>query len=888
MTHRRRTLTLSLLLILSVPASAMSTATPSRPMPVKLAANSTVPLPTATPFPIKTAPTTTKPAPKPAAPVKPAAAVSAISAPGLKSVISIQAGTTLTLPLALALIAKTSNLNLLLRDVPPFQLTQNLKGLTGEQALNAILALYGDTIGATVRANTLIVGPRSVIRQVSGDTDLSISHTTLTKEQATALNSAIPNLQVIPFGNVTLLSGTRVATTLATTLLKNTAPAPVKITPAPVTTLMNGPAVHLDVLVSPLDPTEVVDGIKAAWPNLTVAATPTRVLLSGPQYDASAAATLLGRLQGDALLSQQEAQQAAAEKAASEAAAQKAADDAAAKKAAEDAAAKKAAEDAAAQQAAAVAAAQQAERDAAAQAAKATAQQAAAVEAAKAASIPVPAPIVSSHLSINLDDSVVTRVANSLMEPVKLTLIQDGLYAVNGTQTAIDSFEKAARELEARALTRPSVAYAIRGSLSDVTASLKRVLPSVLILPLADSHQLLITASPDEQMQIVTLLKQVDHVTVTTGDDRVTEIVHLSYAQAAAVVGSLSGSSTTPSTTSPSSTPSPAAAPSASAGGLTVTADTRTNAVILSGPRHLVEDAKTVLLGLDITLPNIDVGLNVQQLSNTDGSDLGVNWQAGVAGVSVGGGSTGLSVAYSPAAAAPTLKVDLAANQNKTVSKTLLDTTLTTQAGRTSTLLSGGQLLVPVTNTTSTGGSSSTQQSHESYTYGMDISVTPRLAPDGTVELAVSLTLGDKPVTSASGNIDIAKKTVTTIVTVKPGQSVTLGGLVSTDESSGNSGVPVLSSLPIIGALFGHQTQSQGHTVVLITLKATPDLQAALPARDNGASTTTLGVPTVPDTTPALTVTPASVNLPTQLPVSGTPAAGHNNGASTTDIPASK
>jgi general secretion pathway protein D len=192
--------------------------------------------------------------------------------------------------------------------------------------------------------------------------------------------------------------------------------------------------------------------------------------------------------------------------------------------------------------------------------------------------------------------------------------------------------------------------------------------------------------------------------------------------------------------------------------------------------------------------------------------------------------------------------VNLAANTNKTTSKTLLDTSLSTQAGRTSTLLSGGQLLVPVTNTTSTGGSSSSQQSRETYNYGLDVKVTPRLAPDGTVELAVSLTLGEKPVNEQGGNISISKRTVTTVVTVKPGQQVTLGGLVSTDESNGNSGVPFLSSIPIIGALFGHQNATQNHSVLLITLNAVPDLQAVVsPVRDNGAVTTM----TSTDATPA-------------------------------------
>ena len=832
-------------------AAQLAPITPAKPVtaPVRLAPGSVKPLPgTAVAFPLKTAqgglvktalPTSNSP-----------------SSSGLDKVVTLQAGSILNLPTALQAIAHSSGLNLFLRDVPPLPLTQSLKGLTGKQALDLLLNVYGDVISGVLRGNTLIVGTKSIVARLNGDEALEVIPMTLTPAQIDTLTKAIPNLTVLPFGESTILSGTSVATGLGKSLLAKITTPDLPTTPVVL-------AVHADVPVAPLLPSEVTDALKAAWPSLTVAATPTRVLLSGPPDDVNAAKELLSRLQSDAV---GRAAQVAADKAATE---------------------------------------------------KATADRAAEKPAAVQTSVPLP--VHNARLNLNLEESVVARLALSMQESVKTGLITDGLYTVTGTDDAIAAFTSAARDLEMRFAARPTVAYVIRGSLTDAAASLKRKMPGIEILALPDSHQLLISASPNDQGQVVLLLKQVDHETVNADNDVVTDIVRLSYAQAGSVVSSLgSGDAGGAPSASPAANPSaapvaaasPAAAggaapaaptsastPTASAAGLVVTADTRTNAVILKGPRRLVEDAKRVLLSLDVTLPNIKIGLNVQQISNTDGSDLGVDWQAGFAGVSVGGGSQGLSVAYAPAAAGPSLKVNLAANSNKTTSKTLLDTSLTTQAGRTSTLLSGGQLLVPVTNTTSTGGTSSSQQSRETYTYGLDVKVTPRLAPDGTVELAVSLTLGEKPVNEQGGNISISKRTVTTVVTVKPGQQVTLGGLVSTDESSGNSGIPFLSSIPIIGALFGHQNASQSHSVLLITLNAVPEVQASSnPARDNGAASTTTSTDATPvvSTQAQAAVMSAAASMAAQAATTpmvvtpDAPAPVRPSGTSRTTIPAHK
>jgi len=59
------------------------------------------------------------------------------------------------------------------------------------------------------------------------------------------------------------------------------------------------------------------------------------------------------------------------------------------------------------------------------------------------------------------------------------------------------------------------------------------------------------------------------------------------------------------------------------------------------------------------------------------------------------------------------------------------------------------------------------------------------------------------PDISTSGNPPINNKSVTSQVAVQSGQTIFLGGLIAEQNSRGRSGVPYLSRVPIIGALFG-------------------------------------------------------------------------------------
>ena len=59
-----------------------------------------------------------------------------------------------------------------------------------------------------------------------------------------------------------------------------------------------------------------------------------------------------------------------------------------------------------------------------------------------------------------------------------------------------------------------------------------------------------------------------------------------------------------------------------------------------------------------------------------------------------------------------------------------------------------------------------------------------------------------------------------TIVTVKDGEPMVIGGLIGAEEAKSVSKIPVLGDLPILGALFKNHRKSKNESELLIFLTA--------------------------------------------------------------------
>jgi general secretion pathway protein D len=80
-------------------------------------------------------------------------------------------------------------------------------------------------------------------------------------------------------------------------------------------------------------------------------------------------------------------------------------------------------------------------------------------------------------------------------------------------------------------------------------------------------------------------------------------------------------------------------------------------------------------------------------------------------------------------------------------------------------------------------------------------------------------TPGDDP--DQNGNVRINTRKIKTEAAVQAGDTVLLAGLISDSVIEGSTGLPFLSRLPVIGALFGQQSSNKERSEVIVLLTPT-------------------------------------------------------------------
>ena len=95
------------------------------------------------------------------------------------------------------------------------------------------------------------------------------------------------------------------------------------------------------------------------------------------------------------------------------------------------------------------------------------------------------------------------------------------------------------------------------------------------------------------------------------------------------------------------------------------------------------------------------------------------------------------------------------------------------------------------------------------------LEVTPQITPEGAVIMDLDVSKDTKGVDTAAGPV-ISGKNVTTQVLVENGGTVVIGGIFEQTESTNETGVPWLRSLPVVGNLFQTKSRTDKKTELLV------------------------------------------------------------------------
>lgn len=153
--------------------------------------------------------------------------------------------------------------------------------------------------------------------------------------------------------------------------------------------------------------------------------------------------------------------------------------------------------------------------------------------------------------------------------------------------------------------------------------------------------------------------------------------------------------------------------------------------------------------------------------------------------------------------------------QENGLGRILAEPTLTTQTGSAASFLAGGQ--IPYQTVNQLG-----QTTVEFQDYGIQLEIEPELVGTDTIISMVKAEVSSiDSGTSVNGVPGLLTRETESSVSLKPGQTLAISGLLSSSDSKAVQGLPFLSKIPIIGELFkskGFQEQ-RTELIVLVTPK---------------------------------------------------------------------
>ena len=243
----------------------------------------------------------------------------------------------------------------------------------------------------------------------------------------------------------------------------------------------------------------------------------------------------------------------------------------------------------------------------------------------------------------------------------------------------------------------------------------------------------------------------------------------------------------------------------------------------------------------------VDIDVQVLELDKDATHALGFTWPGAIALTDVGGhvtgvgeaaGITGLTNVFHVSdftRSAFNVTLDALVQEGK--ARILSRPRVACQSGKEAQLMVGGEKPIMTTSVVS-GGGSATEVTYKEF--GIKLKIKPVVTPEKRIKLGLSVevsdvgtaeTLGD-PLAPSARAFPLSKRSVYTELALNDGQTLAIGGLRKQKREEDVRKIPILSDVPVLGALFRNKTVKvgggsgeRGDTELFITL--TPTLVAA-------------------------------------------------------------
>jgi general secretion pathway protein D len=270
--------------------------------------------------------------------------------------------------------------------------------------------------------------------------------------------------------------------------------------------------------------------------------------------------------------------------------------------------------------------------------------------------------------------------------------------------------------------------------------------------------------------------------------------------------------------------------------------DERLNLLVLRDTPEVLQLAEKLIAAADLPEPEVMLDVEVIELSTDHAEELGLQWpdkvSYGLPGLSNGDGSSSAQVQLGQH------KQFRASIANPAVVATLHGTSSDVNVlanpkirarNHDKAKVQIGEKVPVFTTTTNFTGSTSVAASVSYLDVGIKLEVEPSVQLDNDVVIKIGLEVSNliNQVTGPGGTTayEVGTRQTSTTLRLADGETQVLAGLINDEDRRSSDGIPGLSRMPLLGALFG--TQSGSHSKSEVVLLITPHIVRNLALPDS-------------------------------------------------------
>lgn len=343
--------------------------------------------------------------------------------------------------------------------------------------------------------------------------------------------------------------------------------------------------------------------------------------------------------------------------------------------------------------------------------------------------------------------------------------------------------------------------YRVNSDPEQVVEILHRAMPGLDAQPLPGVDSIMVVATAADHDRVSTLLSQFDAAAERVQLEQRTYFLNNAVATELAGVLRDTGIVTTD-----------AEGNETRQADFTVVAEPRANALIVTGSAAVQSRFAELIPRLDERRQQVNVQVRIQEVAHSITYDLGLDLTGGLGQLSASILDTGLRFIFDSAAAVSSFNIGavLDALESQGLSRRVDDGNITVLDNQTGRIQSGGTIFITLTG--------AGENIEREIPYGVQLEITPRVANDGSVSLVINAKVEDLLSSANDPNfVHLSNRSVNSTVSLKPGQTALLGGLMQNQFKLTKKRVPVLGYIPIIGELFG-STSSEDETTDLLLI----------------------------------------------------------------------